>query len=89
MESSPASLQIWFDGKLVSKQDARVSVYDHGLLYGDGVFEGIRQYNGRVFEKEAHLRRLYESAMIATDGVAQFFGEIPRYPTPRVTTSRM
>jgi branched-chain amino acid aminotransferase len=55
-------LKIWLDGKLTPKQDATVSVYDHGLLYGDGVFEGIRQYNGRVFEKEAHLKRLYESA---------------------------
>jgi branched-chain amino acid aminotransferase len=53
---------IWIDGKLSPKSDARVSVYDHGLLYGDGVFEGIRQYNGRIFEKDAHLRRLFESA---------------------------
>src|SRR5262249_10163535 len=47
---------------IVPKSQAAVSVYDHGMLYGDGVFEGIRQYNGRVFEKEAHLTRLYESA---------------------------
>ena len=53
---------IWMDGKLFSKADAKISVYDHGLLYGDGVFEGIRQYNGRIFEKDAHLKRLYESA---------------------------
>src|SRR5262245_3841829 len=59
---SPANLQIWFDGKFVHKEDARISVYDHGLLYGDGVFEGIRQYNGRIFEKDAHLKRLFESA---------------------------
>jgi branched-chain amino acid aminotransferase len=57
-----ANLRIWLDGKLLPKNDAKVSVYDHGLLYGDGVFEGIRQYNGRVFEKEAHLKRLFESA---------------------------
>ena len=55
-------LKIWIDGHLVPKNEAKVSVYDHGLLYGDGVFEGIRQYNGRIFEKEAHLQRLYESA---------------------------
>jgi len=54
--------KVWIDGKLLPKSEANVSVYDHGLLYGDGVFEGIRQYNGRVFEKEAHLRRLFESA---------------------------
>lgn len=53
---------IWIDGKLYPKTDAKVSVYDHGVLYGDGVFEGIRQYNGRIFEKDAHITRLYESA---------------------------
>jgi branched-chain amino acid aminotransferase len=53
---------IWIDGKLFPKSEARVSVYDHGLLYGDGVFEGIRQYHGRIFQREAHLKRLYESA---------------------------
>jgi branched-chain amino acid aminotransferase len=55
-------LKIWIDGKLTDKADAKLSVYDHGLLYGDGVFEGIRVYNSRVFELEAHLRRLYDSA---------------------------
>ena len=55
-------LQVWIDGKLVPKEDAKISVYDHGLLYGDGVFEGIRVYNGRVFEADAHVRRLYDSA---------------------------
>jgi len=55
-------LKIWFNGELVDEADAKVSVFDHGLLYGDGVFEGIRIYNGRVFELEAHLRRLYQSA---------------------------
>ncbi|HEX8339958.1 MAG TPA: branched-chain-amino-acid transaminase [Tepidisphaeraceae bacterium] len=56
------SLKIWLDGQLVAKEDAKISVYDHGLLYGDGVFEGIRVYNGRIFEFAAHLRRLFESA---------------------------
>src|SRR5687767_1583497 len=56
------SLQIWVDGKLVPQRDAVVNVFDHGLLYGDGVFEGIRVYNGRIFEAEAHIKRLYESA---------------------------
>lgn len=55
-------LKVWLDGKLVPQSDAKISVYDHGLLYGDGVFEGIRQYNGAVFEKAAHLKRLWESA---------------------------
>src|SRR5918999_32013 len=56
------SLKIWLDGHLVDKADAKVSVYDHGLLYGDGVFEGIRAYSGRVFRLERHVDRLYESA---------------------------
>jgi branched-chain amino acid aminotransferase len=56
------SLKIWLDGKLVDKSDAKISVYDHGLLYGDGVFEGIRVYNGKIFECEAHLDRLWNSA---------------------------
>jgi branched-chain amino acid aminotransferase len=56
------ALQVWIDGKLYDKDDAKISVYDHGLLYGDGVFEGIRVYGGRVFECDAHLRRLYDSA---------------------------
>jgi branched-chain amino acid aminotransferase len=54
--------KIWLDGKLVDRQDAKISVFDHGLLYGDGVFEGIRVYSGKIFEFDAHIRRLYESA---------------------------
>jgi len=56
------ALKIWLGDKLVDEQDAKVSVFDHGLLYGDGVFEGIRIYNKRVFELEAHIDRLYNSA---------------------------
>jgi branched-chain amino acid aminotransferase len=55
-------LLIWVDGKLVPKSLATVNVFDHGLLYGDGVFEGIRIYNGKIFEPDAHVARLYESA---------------------------
>ena len=54
--------KIWLNGKLVDREDAKITVFDHGLLYGDGVFEGIRVYNGRVFELDAHIKRLYESA---------------------------
>src|SRR5438105_1670184 len=54
--------QDWLNGQLVDKENARISVYDHGLLYGDGVFEGIRIYSGRIFECEAHLDRLWASA---------------------------
>jgi branched-chain amino acid aminotransferase len=56
------SLKVWIDGHLVDKEHAKISVYDHGLLYGDGVFEGIRVYKGRIFENDAHLRRLADSA---------------------------
>jgi branched-chain amino acid aminotransferase len=56
------ALKIWMGNKLVDESEAKVSVFDHGLLYGDGVFEGIRVYDGNIFEFEAHLRRLYESA---------------------------
>jgi len=57
-------LKIWLDGKLVDEADAKISVFDHGLLYGDGVFEGIRVYNGRIFKLQAHIKRLYESAKV-------------------------
>jgi branched-chain amino acid aminotransferase len=56
------SLKIYIAGKLYDKEDAKISVYDHGLLYGDGVFEGIRSYNGKVFRLEEHVERLYDSA---------------------------
>lgn len=55
-------MKIWLDGHLVDESEAKISVFDHGLLYGDGVFEGIRIYNGRVFRLEEHVRRLYDSA---------------------------
>jgi len=55
-------MKIYLNGKMVSKENAVVSVFDHGLLYGDGVFEGIRAYNGRVFRLREHIDRLYKSA---------------------------
>lgn len=54
-------MKIFLDGKYVEEADAKVSVFDHGLLYGDGVFEGIRIYNGKIFRLEQHLDRLYAS----------------------------
>src|SRR5256884_8528568 len=53
---------IWIDGEFYDKANAKVSVFDHGLLYGDGVFEGIRVYDRRVFRLDKHLDRLYHSA---------------------------
>ena len=57
-------MKIWLNGKLVDEKDAVVSVFDHGFLYGDGVFEGIRIYNRRIFKWKEHLDRLYDSAKI-------------------------
>src|ERR1035441_6361203 len=55
-------MKIFMDGKYYSERDAKVSVFDHGLLYGDGVFEGIRAYHGRVFKLKEHIDRLFYSA---------------------------
>ncbi len=55
-------LQVYINGKFYNKDDAKVSVYDHGLLYGDGVFEGMRSYAGKVFRLNEHLDRIWESA---------------------------
>jgi len=55
-------MKIYLNGKFVLKEDAKISVFDHGFLYGDGVFEGIRSYGGLVFKLDEHLNRLYETA---------------------------
>ncbi len=54
--------KVYIDGALYHKSEARISVFDHGLLYGDGVFEGIRVYSGRIFRFKEHMDRLFESA---------------------------
>jgi branched-chain amino acid aminotransferase len=56
------SRQVYINGKFFTAEDAKVSVFDHGLLYGDGVFEGLRSYGGKVFRLREHIVRLYESA---------------------------
>ena len=61
---------VWVNGKMLPKSQAMISVYDHGLLYGDGVFEGIRVYNGKIFKCEQHMDRLYHCA-------EQIFLDIP------------
>jgi len=58
----PKELQVYVDGNFYPKPEAKISVYDHGLLYGDGVFEGIRAYEGVVFKLKEHIERLYTSA---------------------------
>ncbi|MFH1458099.1 MAG: branched-chain-amino-acid transaminase [Candidatus Omnitrophota bacterium] len=55
-------MKVYINGKFYDKKDAKISVFDHGLLYGDGVFEGIRSYNRLVFKLKEHMERLYESA---------------------------
>jgi branched-chain amino acid aminotransferase len=66
-------MKIFIDGKYFGERDAKVSVFDHGFLYGDGVFEGIRAYNGRVFKLREHVERLFYSAH-------SILLEIPRSP---------
>ncbi|MBI4367976.1 MAG: branched-chain-amino-acid transaminase [Candidatus Omnitrophica bacterium] len=60
--TSPSELQVYLNGEFVPKSEAKISVFDHGLLYGDGVFEGIRSYNCLVFKLKEHMVRLQESA---------------------------
>ena len=55
-------MKVYIDGKYCGERDAKISVFDHGLLYGDGIFEGIRAYNGRVFKLKEHIDRLFHSA---------------------------
>lgn len=59
---APVAHQIYINGEYLDKENAKISVYDHGLLYGDGVFEGMRAYSGRVFRMKEHLQRLWDSA---------------------------
>src|ERR1041384_2576252 len=61
-KSASKNSQIYVDGEFYAEGEAKVSVFDHGLLYGDGIFEGIRFYNGRVFRLDEHLDRLWDSA---------------------------
>jgi branched-chain amino acid aminotransferase len=65
------ALKIWINDGLVDESEAKVSVFDHGLLYGDGVFEGIRVYGGKIFEFQAHIDRLYRSANAIRLPIAQ------------------
>src|SRR3970282_323826 len=58
----PKALSVYVDGTFVPESEAKISIFDHGLLYGDGVFEGIRAYNGKVFRLRQHVDRLYASA---------------------------
>jgi branched-chain amino acid aminotransferase len=70
------ALKIWLNGSLVDESNAKISVFDHGLLYGDGVFEGIRVYSSKIFELDAHLKRLYESAKVLRLDIGMTLGQL-------------
>jgi branched-chain amino acid aminotransferase len=74
--SATKESKIYVDGKFFAEADAKVSVFDHGLLYGDGIFEGIRFYNGRVFRLEEHLLRLWDSARSICLEIPMSMGEM-------------
>jgi branched-chain amino acid aminotransferase len=72
------SLWIYLDGQFVKEEEAKISVFDHGLLYGDGVFEGLRSYNGKIFKLDEHLIRLYNSAKAILLEIPLKFDELKR-----------
>ncbi|MCL5096951.1 MAG: aminotransferase class IV, partial [Candidatus Omnitrophica bacterium] len=71
-------MKIYIDGEFLDEKNAKISVFDHGLLYGDGVFEGIRAYHGRVFKLKEHIDRLFYSAKAILLGIPMSHGEIMR-----------
>jgi branched-chain amino acid aminotransferase len=83
------NLLIWLDGKLVPESEAKISVFDHGLLYGDGVFEGIRIYNGRVFRLTEHLHRLYDCAKAICLTIPMTFEELEKATVETVAASNL
>lgn len=73
-----SGIKIYIDGKFLDEADAKISVFDHGLLYGDGIFEGIRAYNGRVFKLKEHIDRLFYSAKAILLNIPLSHAEIMR-----------
>ncbi|MCA1962878.1 MAG: branched-chain-amino-acid transaminase [Prosthecobacter sp.] len=84
-----SSLLIYLDGKLVPESEAKISVFDHGLLYGDGCFEGIRIYNGRIFRLTEHLVRLYESARSICLNIPISFQEMEKATLDTVAANQL
>lgn len=82
-------MKIYLNGELVAKEDAKISVFDHGFLYGDGVFEGIRIYNRRVFRLDAHLERLYRSAKAIWLTPPLTIGEMKKAITDTVAANQL
>ena len=83
------ALKIWLDDRLVDEKDAKISIFDHGLLYGDGVFEGVRVYSGKIFEFQAHLRRLYESAKVIRLSISMEKNALARAVTKTVEANNL
>ncbi len=79
----------YIDGQFSSHADAKINVFDHGLLYGDGVFEGIRVYNGRIFKLKSHLVRLYQSARFIDLNIRRTFEEVDQVVRETVRRSQM
>jgi branched-chain amino acid aminotransferase len=82
-------MKIWLDGELVDESAAKISVFDHGLLYGDGVFEGIRIYNGRVFRLEEHIKRLFDSAKAIVITMPWTQAEVIQYTVDTVAANHL
>lgn len=80
---------VYIDGKFYEKDEAKISVYDHGVLYGDGVFEGIRIYSGKVFKLKEHLERLYDSAKAVALKISIDFDEMTAAVLETVKRSNM
>jgi len=80
-------MKIWLDGNLVDEAEAKLSVFDHGVLYGDGVFEGIRFYKGRIFRLEEHIRRLFDSARAIILEIPWSFEEVCRFTCETVAAN--
>ncbi|MCL8208942.1 MAG: branched-chain-amino-acid transaminase [Actinomycetia bacterium] len=80
---------VYLNGDIIPAQEARISIYDHGFLYGDGVFEGIRSYNGRVFKLDEHLDRLYKSAKAIKLDIGMTREEMARAVTATVAANRL
>ncbi|MBQ9835485.1 MAG: branched-chain-amino-acid transaminase [Akkermansia sp.] len=82
-------MKIWFDGKLVDQEEAKVSVFDHGVLYGDGCFEGIRFYSGKIFRLEEHIVRLFNSMRYLMLDLPWSFEEVCKATEETVAASGM
>src|SRR5262245_59616676 len=89
MKKRRLAVLIYLDGKLVPREEAKVSVFEHGFLYGDGVFEGIRVYDGNVFRLKDHVDRLFESARTLELRVPMSSAEMAEAVTRTVAASGM